>query len=183
MSEDEKTSKQPEKSSRTTQEPLIEFSFNSAVKIKQQPENISANTGVLILREIDHLLGLTNNIAAKMNDPRDSDQVRYSLAELLRERIYAIALGYSRQDDTDILAHDPAFKTAVWEKSGSQTADERLASQPTASRLVSLLAEENNLQALRESLSLPIARHQQADGGDARVSLGVVDPGLFAHVL
>src|SRR5215469_18366542 len=138
MSEYEKASKEPQKVSRFDQEPLIEFSFNRAVKIKQQPQDVSANTGVLLLREIDDLLGITNDLSSKLQDDRNPTQIRYSLAELLRERIYAIALGYSRQDDLDFLAHDPAFKAAVWGKRGDQVIDERLASQPTVSRLVSL---------------------------------------------
>jgi len=96
-------------------------------------------------------------------------------AELLREYLYATALGHSRQDDADILAHDPAFKTAVWDQSGSQVADERLASQPTSSRFIATMAWDCNREELRKALSLPILRHQRAGVEDRRVRLGVVD--------
>lgn len=38
--------------------------------------------------------------------------IRNQLVELLRERVYALALGYSAQDNADRLAHDPAMKLA-----------------------------------------------------------------------
>ena len=94
---------------------------------------------------------------------------------MLRERLYAIAAGYSRQDDADLVAHDPAFKIAVWDKAGTQVADERIASQPTASRLVALLSQWHNKEALRQHLATPILRHQRQGGDDRKVALGVVD--------
>jgi hypothetical protein len=84
-------------------------------------------------------------------------------------------LGFSRQDDADRLAHDPAFRTAVWDRPGCGVADERLASQPTSSRLISLLAGWHNREELRQFLAEPPFRHQRLGGGDKRVSLGVVD--------
>jgi hypothetical protein len=81
------------------------------------------------------------------------------MCELLRERIYASALGYAAQDDVDRLAHDPAMKLAVWNRSGDRVIDERLASQPTQSRLVGNLADSRNRNAMRESLSDWTHRH------------------------
>jgi hypothetical protein len=182
MSEAVKSATQPKKAGRRSQKVLIDFTFNHAVKISTVTPNVTANAGVLLLREVDDQLGVTRELAAKMHDPRDPERLRYPMAELLRGTLYADALGHSRQDDADFLAHDPAFKAAVWDKPGDQVADARLASQPTASRLVSLLAREHNLETLREGLSLPLTRHQQANGGDFRVRLGVVDVDGFPIV-
>ncbi|MDR1612089.1 MAG: transposase [Planctomycetota bacterium] len=79
------------------------------------------------------------------------------MAELLRERLYAFALGFSRQDGADRLAHDPAFRTAVWDRPGCEAADERLASQPTSSRLVSLLAGWHNARNSASSSTNPFS--------------------------
>ena len=154
---------------------MFDFTFNRSVKLRSQTPNVTANAGVLLLREADQRLGVTRDIAAKLQDSRHPDGIRYSLTELLRERLYAFALGFSRQDDADIAAHDPAFKTAVWDRPGCRVADERLASQPTASRLVSMLATRRNREELREALALPIFRHQRSGTEDRRVQLGVVD--------
>ena len=51
-----------------------------------------------------------------------------------------MAQGYRAQDDLDRLAHDPALKMAVWDRPGRRVLDERLASQPTQSRLLDTLA-------------------------------------------
>jgi hypothetical protein len=75
---------------------------------------------------------LTEYLASQLFDPRRADGIRYTLTELLRERLYAMALGYSVQDDADRLAHDPAFQRAVWDRRGDDVIDERLASQPTS---------------------------------------------------
>ena len=77
-------------------------------------ERITSDGGLVLLREADHRLGLTESLAERLVDPRRQDLVRYQLVELLRERLYALALGYSAQDDADRLAHDPAMKIAVW---------------------------------------------------------------------
>ena len=153
---------------------LFDFSFNRSVKLRSQTPNVTANAGVLLLREADHRLNLIQDIAANLLDRRSLELVRYPVAELLRERIYAFALGYAHQDDADIIAHDPAFKAAVWGRSGQSVADERLASQPTASRLISMLAPDRNREEIRKSLALPILRHQRSKE-NRPVRLGVVD--------
>jgi hypothetical protein len=154
---------------------LFDFSFNPAVKLRAETPRVTADAGVLLIREADHRLGLTDTLADRLHDHRAQRFVRYPLAELLRERLYAFALGFSRQDDADRLAHDPAFRTAVWDRPGCEAADERLASQPTASRLVSLLAGWHNREELRHFLHQPVLRHQRQGGGERKVRLGVVD--------
>jgi hypothetical protein len=72
------------------------------------------------------------------------------MVELLRERLYALALGHSAQDDVDRLAHDPAMKLAAWNRPGEQPLEERLASQPTQSRLIDVFTlTPGNRAALR----------------------------------
>ncbi len=161
--------------SKKRRQPLFSFDFNRSVKVRGESPAITSNAGVLLLRELDHKLAVVDTLARELHDPRDQARIRYSLTELLRERLYAFALGYSRQDDADIVAHDPAFKAAVWEKTGAQVADERLASQPTASRTIDMLAQWHNREALRQNLHIPILHHQRQSGDNRKVALGVVD--------
>ena len=144
---------------------LFEPQFNRAVKVRDTDERITSDAGVLLLREADHRLGLTESLAKKLLDPRDPKKIRYDAVELLRERLYAMAIGYSTQDDADRLAHDPAFKLAVWNRPGEQVLEERLASQPTQSRLLDMLAASTNREELREALADWSHRHLRA-GGD-----------------
>lgn len=154
---------------------LHSFAFNRSVKLRQESPNITSNAGVLLLREVDDKLGITCSIAQDISDIRNQSYVRYSIEDLLRERVYAFALGYTNQDDADIIAHDPAFKMAVWGNSGVAPIDQRIASQPTQSRLLNTLSLYHSKEALRDHLLTPMLRHQRQGGGDRKVRLGVVD--------
>jgi hypothetical protein len=93
---------------------------------------ISSDGGVFLLAAADKRLGLIDALAALFPDPRDPSQVTHSMADLLRERVFAIACGYPDGNDLDDLRMDPAFKMACGRLPDSG-AD--LASQPTISRL------------------------------------------------
>lgn len=154
--------------------------FNRSVKVEFSDQRITSNAGVLLLREADFTLDLINSISSKMIDTRDQGAIRYQLGDLLRERVYAMAMGYSAQDDVDRLAHDPAFRIAVWNRSGDSVIDERLASQPTQSRLLTMMAaHRTNVNALRDGLFQSIHRHMAATGNDKRVRHATVDLDSF----
>lgn len=155
---------------------VFQLSFNHSIKIRSRDDRLTSNAGALLLREADHRLGLVESLAATMVDPRDPDHSRYSLVELLRERLYALALNYRAADDVDFLAHDPAMRLAVWDRRGEAVSEERLASQPTQSRLVDLIAHrKGNLEALRTSLGEWVERHLRASGKDHAVQRGTLD--------
>jgi len=124
----------------------------------------------------DHRLGLTESLAAELHDPRAPAKIRYTLVELLQARLYALAQGYDAQDDLDQLAHDPAFKIAVWDRPSQQVLDRRLASQPTQSRLIDVLSNSlGNRAVLREALADWCGRHLRAGGGDRAARRITVD--------
>jgi Transposase DDE domain group 1 len=147
--------------------PLFEPTFNRAVKVRGGQDRLTSDAGTLLLREADHRLDLTQSLAAALTDRRDPSLVRYTFTELLRERLYALAQGYDAQDDVDELAHDPAMRLAVWNRPGKRVQDERLASQPTQSRLLAALGSyKPNIERLRETLADWSARHLRATGND-----------------
>lgn len=155
--------------------PFFEPTFNRAIKVESGEDRLTSDAGGLLLREADHRLGLVESLAACLRDPRDQDQVRYQLVELLRERLYPLALGYRAQDDVDRLAHDPALRMAGWNRPGEAVLEQRLASQPTQSRLIDTLAHEaRNLQSLRGALGEWVERHLRA-GSDHAVRYGTID--------
>jgi hypothetical protein len=158
----------------------FEPDFNRSVKVDFSDQRITSNAGVLLLREADFKLELTSSISSNMIDTRDQGAIRYQLGDLLRERVYAMAMGYSAQDDVDRLAHDPAFRIAVWNRSGDSVIDERLASQPTQSRLVTMMAaHRTNVNALRDGLFQSVHRHIAATGNDKRVRHATIDLDSF----
>lgn len=157
---------------------FFEASFNRSIKVRSRDERLTSDAGAILLREADHRLGLIESLAGRLYDPRDPTMIRYSLAELLRERIYCSILNYSVADDMDRLAHDPALRIAVWDRPGERTLEERLGSQPTQSRLVDILNLKENLEAVRAALPDWIERHFRASGASAVMRATVDVDGL-----
>ena len=92
--------------------------FNRSIKIQTSEQKFTSHAGAVLLREVDHQLGLVESLAERLADPRDAKKIRYTAIELLRERIYALALGSENQADLDRLAHDPAMRMATWDRPG-----------------------------------------------------------------
>jgi len=90
--------------------------------------DVSSDGGVMVLREADRRLGLIRALDAGMADPRAPELITHPQVDLLRQRIYGIALGYEDLNDHDTLRKDLAWQSAV-ERS------EELASSPTLCRL------------------------------------------------
>ena len=141
---------------------LFELTFNRSIKIRQADPRITSDAGALLIREFDHRLGLTADLAAGLYDPRDPARTRYSQTELLRRHLYGLALGYAHQDGQDTLAHDVGMKLAVWDRPGKQVIKERLASQPSDWRLVNRLSSKPHRRAINEALPVWVGRHQLA---------------------
>ena len=140
------------------QELAFECTFNRSLKVEGRPERLTADAGVVLLRELDERLKLTSSLGESLRDDREQDQTRYKMTELLRQRLYGFAQGYRSQDDGDRTAHDPAMRVAVWEGGGDRVLEERLSSQPTQSRLLDALAIKENLEKTRAALSRRILR-------------------------
>src|SRR6266498_2541238 len=148
----------------------FEPTFNRSIKVWSRDDRITSNAGVLLIREADHRLGLVETLARRMYDPRKQEWIRYDISELLRERIYSLALNYRASDDVDVLAHDAVMRMAVWNRPGEHVLAERLASQPTQSRLLDILATfKGNLEAVRGALSEWVERHLRSVGNDHAV--------------
>ena len=161
---------------------LFEPEFNRAVKVQTSEQRITSHAGAVLLREADHKLGLVESLAEQLVDPRQPEKVRYTSVELLRERIYALAMGSEKQDDLDRLAHDPAMRMATWDRSGEEVLQQRLASQPTHSRLIDWLADgPGNRETLRRGLFDWTHRHLRstARGGDHAVMRATIDVDSF----
>jgi hypothetical protein len=160
---------------------MFEPEFNRSVKVEASDCRLTSDAGAVLLREFDHRLELTAAIAAQFHDPRDPDAIRYEMVELLRERIYLQALGYSVQDDADRLAHDPALRASVWDRPGQDVVNERLASQPSQSRFVTRLAESPiNRRVMHRSLGESLRRYMAAASGtERRVRRATIDVDSF----
>ena len=69
--------------------------------------------GAVLLRQADRMLGLTEQAARVLDDPRRKASCRHSAQSMLRQRVFGLALGYEDLNDHDELRSDPALQTAV----------------------------------------------------------------------
>jgi hypothetical protein len=90
--------------------------------------NVSSDGGILLLREADQRLGLVAALDAVLPDPRHPVFVTHRQVDLLRQRVYGLALGYEDLNDHDTLRHDLAWQTAL-------EREDELASDSTLCRL------------------------------------------------
>lgn len=91
----------------------------------------SSEGGLTLLAKVDRRLGLTARLAGALLDQRAAERVAHDLPELVRQRVFSIALGYADGNDAARVGGDPVLKLACGRSPGSEG---NLASQPTLSR-------------------------------------------------
>lgn len=75
--------------------------------------DITSDGGVLLLQQVDRRLGLTQALARAVADPRRQASCEHDSLSLMRQRIYALALGYEDLNDHQALRLDLAVQTAL----------------------------------------------------------------------
>jgi hypothetical protein len=110
---------------------IFESLFSKEVIADFAGGRITSDAGGLLLREIDQRYRLTEKTAEFLHDPRQEGKVHHDLLTLVRQRLFAIALGYEDNNDAAWLSKDPALKIMAG-KAPESAGD--LASQPTLSR-------------------------------------------------
>jgi Transposase DDE domain group 1 len=75
--------------------------------------DVSSDGGVLLIRQVDRRLGLTQRLSELLPDRRGPERITHSLETLLQQRIYGLALGYEDLNDHDALRQDPLWQTAA----------------------------------------------------------------------
>jgi hypothetical protein len=91
-----------------TPEPLaFQGVAGRAVVARFDGGTLTSDAGAVLLREVERRTGILAQFAACFRDHRDPARVTHSVAALVRQRVYALALGYEDLNDHDQLRHDP----------------------------------------------------------------------------
>ena len=90
--------------------------------------SMTSDAGVMLLGATDRKLGLLDAAARCITDPRNPLLITHSVADMLRQRVYGLALGWEDLNDHGALRCDVAMQTAVG-------VDREVASAPTLCRL------------------------------------------------
>lgn len=75
--------------------------------------NITSDAGGLLLRETEKRMGILSGFAGCFEDLRDPDLIEHTVAELVAQRVYGLALGYEDLNDHDDLRRDPLLAVLV----------------------------------------------------------------------
>ncbi len=65
--------------------------------------DISSNDGSMLVGAADRRLGLLSGLARRLDDRRQAGKVAHKLLPLLRQRVYAVALGHEDVNDHGVL--------------------------------------------------------------------------------
>lgn len=108
--------------------------------------DVSSDGGSLLIAAMDRQLGLTREAAKLIPDVRQSGKVVHSMRDMIRQRVYGLALGYEDLNDHNELRHDPGFQTAVQRDTDLASAStlcrfENTADRTMASAMNGLLVE------------------------------------------
>jgi hypothetical protein len=91
----------------------------------------STDGGLMLLKALDSQLGLTERLAACLDDAREPGKVVHETRELMQQRVFGLCAGYADCNDAARLVHDPIHKLMVGRDPLTGLG---LASQPTLSR-------------------------------------------------
>ena len=160
-------------SDRTTQSVLFPALFAKPVQVVFDESQMSSDGGGLLLKAVDEQLGLTEALAGCLRDDRQAGKVRHTLEEALRQRVFGIALGYPDANDATALAHDPIHKLMLGR---DPVHGERLASQPTISRMENGVGRAELLQMGKALLETVLSRHKRRLGRKAKKIVLDFDP-------
>lgn len=145
----------------TRQPVLFPALFGKRLTVKFDQRDGSSDGGAILLAATDRRLGLSERLSGCIEDRRQPGKIEHTVHELLSQRLYAIACGYSDCNDAARLSSDPVHRLL---SRGESSAEAMLASQPTLSRFENA-ADRGSLYrmglALAESV---IERHRKRLG-------------------
>ena len=90
--------------------------------------SMTSDGGVMLLSEVDRKIGLMQAASRCIADPRSPLLIKHGVRDMLRQRVYGLALGWEDLSDHGALRQDVAIQTAVG-------VDREVASAPTLCRL------------------------------------------------
>lgn len=125
----------------------LRVEFDRSVKVEFCGPAISSDGGLLLHRELDDALGLTDIAAALIGDPRTGRNGRHRLAGFLRQSVFSRLAGYEDVNDADRLCRDPVMRQLV----GGRAVKDGAASASAMGRFeTEMLTQPDNLAALAD---------------------------------
>src|SRR5437762_3878251 len=96
---------------------------------------ITSDAGALLLGATDRAIRMVDRLASCFVDRRSQAQVEHSVATLVGQRIFAIALGYEDLNDHETLRHDPLMAVLAGKLEARRADCAAVAGKSTLNRL------------------------------------------------
>ena len=138
--------------------------FSREVTARFDGGTITSDAGGLLLGEVEAKTGLLADLAHCFDDFRDPELIEHSVEELLKQRVFALALGYEDLNDHDQLRADPLLATLVGKRdvTGQERLELRDRGKPLAGKSTLNRLELTPARATAKSRYKKIAaRHQK----------------------
>jgi hypothetical protein len=110
----------------------FEAHFSRDVVARFDGGTMTSDAGAVLLRQTDRRLDLLPRLAACFEDRRQPWLISHTVAEMVSQRVYALALGYEDLSDHDQLREDPRLAVL---SSKRRLGQEALAGKSTLNRL------------------------------------------------
>lgn len=135
--------------------------FDRRVRLEFRGAQISSDGGLLVMREMDDALGLSDLASAALCDNRRGKNTIHRLDGLFRQSVFGRLAGYEDVNDADRLALDPVMRQVV----GGRAVDARAASASQMGRFeTETLALPENREALADLNGQWIDRFHDRNG-------------------
>lgn len=137
----------------------FQLGLNGFLKVAFQGSRLTSDGRLILVRELDEHLGLSQLIEQHLTDPRGTN-TRLPLPDLLRQSVYSRLAGHEDVNDAERVSVDPAFRLIgsekIWDRGAALTS--RLQSFET-----DLLGEEGNLAGLGAIIRELLAKAEAMD--------------------
>jgi len=143
----------------TQRQMVFPFYRQRALTANFKGGDISSDGGMLLIRQLDERVLITERVIAALTDRRDQRYIDHALITLLRQRIYQLAAGYEDCNDATTLRTDPVFKLCC---DRTPEASDVLASQPTLSRLENSITGRELYRLAETLLELYVTKFTKA---------------------
>jgi hypothetical protein len=135
---------------------------SKVVTVDFEAGHVSSDGGVVLLGRLDRSYGYLKRFLRCFVDHRNPELIEHELLELLRQRVYGLALGYEDLNDHDRLNSDPLLATVCGKRDvlGSQRQRQQdrgkaLAGKSTLNRLELTRAEATAAERYKKIVAEP----------------------------
>jgi len=142
----------------TTTQCLFPDLLSKPVVARFDVDHGSSDGGAILLKAAERRLQLLEGLADCVTDRRDPARVRHEVEELLGQRVYALACGYSDCNDAARLSADPIHKALVGR---DPIEGDDLGSQPTLSRFENAIGPRALYRMSETLLTQVVRRHRR----------------------